>query len=487
MSNKSPKPSPKDKVRQDIKTYEHNKRVKGLMTAGGLGALGLAGYGSATKKNLPKYTGLGAALVAGALRGRAAREEEAALNRVKRYYDLRDKAPSSLLSREAYTPSEKVATFGAVADTITAAISGLKDKLLPSGGTGSFSHGLSGATSSALAPALGSAAPVVGSLVPLGIDYVTLPRIAKGYTEALRDYTHVSLKSEMGLPLTLEEKKKLLAAQKSGIISQQIASMPDGKSIDLSFVNRIKNPFLRGALPKTLPKNWAALRKELATHNHDIFGGAASKGYSIGTAAAKPMKMLYEFSPTLAEQALASVKSDYQMKKLMVMLRQRGGKYREAADILQDTLKEIPGAEKFLASQGEGGKKFISELLEHPEKAPEIAKKIREQVVRYVGVGKETGKILESTVDEIPGLRALLRLTGKNTQGIAQQIVDRPELAKELAESLKGRVQAGVRGVKGALLAGALLGVGQAVGKYRNRHPLSKNELPEALAKKANA
>ncbi|NDC22535.1 MAG: hypothetical protein EBZ49_00170 [Proteobacteria bacterium] len=103
----------KDKIRQDIKTYEKYKRLKNLGNVGLVGSLGglpIAGY----KQNKPAAAALlGTSFLSGFVAKRSEREERAALNRIKRFYDLRDTNPMFNLP-EILPLQEKRAATGIV-------------------------------------------------------------------------------------------------------------------------------------------------------------------------------------------------------------------------------------------------------------------------------------------------------------------------------------------------------------------------------------
>ena len=130
---------PKQKVRQDIKAYEHFKLLKGLATAGGLASAGVAGIGSFKGNPWMKGIGLTGAFTGGFARGWAKKEEHSALNRVKRFYDLRERP--QLFNINAVIPGgggrEKTAVVGGAAE----AISGIMSALAHTGGISGFPPG----------------------------------------------------------------------------------------------------------------------------------------------------------------------------------------------------------------------------------------------------------------------------------------------------------------------------------------------------------
>jgi hypothetical protein len=161
---------PRAKIKADIKSYENQKKLKNLYTAATTAAL--AGAGIAGYKGM-KGTALGlgsSAFGTGFLRRRAAREEHAALNRVKRFYNLRDKGP--LFNLAAILPeSEKRAMLGSAIE----AASAIAGHPLP--------HGAG-----------------------LSIDLATLPFLATAAGKGLRRLMAIAAKQDLGKPLTNTQK-----------------------------------------------------------------------------------------------------------------------------------------------------------------------------------------------------------------------------------------------------------------------------------------
>ena len=336
------------------------------------GSLGWAGYGGVKGSKAHSAAGLSAAFLSGFARGRANREEKAALGRIKRYYDLREKEPLLAMKKHA---------------VVGGAVELASSVLMAPMGLESLSHLVQHATSNIAGPALST---MIGASVPSGLDLAFLPWLGKKLTQSTRDHAHVAAKDVMGLPLTPDE--RLLRAKSLSAIAKikQTEAMPEG--------------------PAKAVLNW-----------WDQYKGPKATGGKAGEMAGAALKELHQYSPTLANLGLEAIKTPAGFDKMVKELGERKKTYQEASKILDSTIDVVPGLRPFLKATGRGGQNIVAQVLEHPQTATEMAQKIKESVTR--------------------GVRG-------------------------------GKVVAG-----GALLA--MLGAG--LGGLRKRHPLSKNDLPIAI------
>ena len=114
-------PDPKEKIRSDISRYENQKKLRKLYGVGRLGSMGVAAVGSFKKDPKLIIGGVGGSFLTGFMRSSAAKEESAALGRIKRHYDLRDSG--KLINLNAVIPqTEKTAIVSSIADAAIALI-----------------------------------------------------------------------------------------------------------------------------------------------------------------------------------------------------------------------------------------------------------------------------------------------------------------------------------------------------------------------------
>jgi len=358
-----------DKVRKDIKTYESNKKIKHLSTAAMIGSAALAVHGGFKGNKNIAIPALGASFASGFARGRSRKEEQAALNRIKRFYDLRN--------------MEKRAVLGGVLEAFSAIphLLGMTD--IPS-----LSHmvndGLQTIVSSPVASTIAAA-------TPMAIDIAGLPYIASQTTKSTRNHAYVAAKDTLGMPLTAAEK-----------------SMRGFSTLARSGQLKIE-------------KMQPGVLKNTATYFKGLFGPWGTGG-SVGESAGVALKEIDKYSPRYKNLFLNAIKDDAGFEALKMV-------------------------------------------------AAKDAKTLA-----------DAGKILDSAVDEVPGLRSAIRATGRNSEDFVKKIVNNPGEAVRAARSFKKTVRKGVAGSKYLLGAGLLAGIGYGLGNYRKRHPLSENKLPGEIA-----
>lgn len=373
---KNPPLDMKSRVRQDIAKYEASKTRKNLALSGALAGTGASAVGFARKDPRIAIPGISVALLSGFMHGKAKRDGQRALNRLKRFYDLRERPPMQ----------QKTAVVGGALEAITGVL-GATDLTPLSGG---FSHWISEGLKG-----LGVAAGAAGlaqSTAPFAVDIALLPTVGKKVTKSTREHAYAAAKQQMGMPLSPDEAKM---RAKSLLATAKIRSREDLSS----------GPY------RSFMRFW------------DQYKGPKATGGQIGERAGSILKTVDEISPTLARSALEAIKGDQGAERLGKQLKLRGARYQQAAGIL------------------------------------------------------------DSAVDVVPGLRSILRMTGKGGKSVLSDLVENPRTAKVMAEQVKKTVESGVRGVKGGLGVGALALGASLIGQHRKQHPLAGDKLPDDLIK----
>lgn len=358
-----------DKVRKDIRTYENKKRIKHLSTVGMVGGALAAAHGGFKGNKAIAYPALAASFGSGFARGRARREEQAALNRIKRFYDLRG--------------LEKKAVLGGLAEAMSALphLMGLTD--IPS-----LTHMVNAGAEAITSPVVAS---TIASTTPVMIDIAGLPYIANQTAKSTRHHTYVAAKDVLGVPLSSSEKSM-----------------------------RGLSTIARSAQMK-IDKMQPGMLKNTAEYFKGLFGPWGTGG-SVGESAGVVLKEIEKYSPRYRDLALNAIKDDV------------------GVEALKSVAKK--DAKSFLAA----------------------------------------GKILDSAVDEVPGLRGAIRATGRNSEDFLKKVINNPRDSVRAAHNFKQTVRKGVTGSKFLIGAGLLAAAGYGLGNYRKRHPLSENKLPSALA-----
>lgn len=362
-----------NKVRKDIKAYEKNKRMKHLSTVAMIGSTAMAAHGGFKSNPHVIIPSLGISFASGFARGRARREEQAALNRIKKHYDLRNTERST---------QEKTAVIGGVIEALSSLphLLGLTD-------TASLSHlvdhGMQMVASSPVASTVAAATPMM-------IDVAGLPLVATMAENSTRNHAYVAAKDTMG--------KVLSPAEKS--------------TRGFSTLARSGQMRIEGMKP--------GLLKNTATYFKGLFGPMGTGG-RLGENAGQILKEVDKYSPRYSDLMLNAIKDNNGVEALQ--------------NVAKKDLKSFAAA----------------------------------------------GKILDSAIDEVPGLRGAIRATGKSSEGFLKNILNDPRAAVRAAHDIKTTVRRGVTGSKYLLGASALAAVGYGLGNYRKRHALSQNKLPSEI------
>lgn len=374
-------PDYKHQVRSDIKRYERQKLMKALYTGGALGSGAAAMIASTKGKKRLSYAGLGAAGISAVMRGHAKEEERSALNRVKRYYDLRGN--QSLFSQE------KTAVVGGALEAITGVLGAL-GSMAGAPIHGGFSEWIGSGLGHLNVPEVAQQLAV--STAPVAADLAFLPWVGKKVENSARLHAHIAAKQSMGLPLTPAE--ALLRAKSLSAVAKirQTEAMPDG------------------TLGKKV-RQW-----------FNKYRGPRATGGRLGEQAGNVLREVHKFSPTMAQAAVGAIKDNHGVEKLLKEVGQR-----------HDALKEM-------------------------------------------------GQLGEQLIDTVPGVRPLLRLSGRSGQNLLSTFAENPETGKAFMRKAIDVANRGVRGARTGLIAGGLIGAGSLLGQYRRRHPLSQNDLPSTLA-----
>lgn len=408
--------SDKDKVKSDIKRYEHQRSMKSLATVGLLGSAGLAA-GAAFKRHTPLTAlGLSGAFLSGFARGRAGREEGAALGRIKRFYDLRER-PKFLNVNAVLPDIEKQGVLGGAAAAL-----------------------------------LGAAGMHPSHYAPVMIDVATLPYLAGVAKDRTRVHAHVATKHEMGIPLTPDE--KILRAK------SLIATARQEKT-------RLQKPGI----------------KKLLGQLRGQYAGAATSGGALGEKIGPAMKELHSLSPTLANSALRAMRPPTEAlhlpfaKHLPTFYRLTGLGKTTFSPSDPSVIKGMVGRALLL------GKNISSRGALADKREKNVRNLVKHFNLRKARLAQGV-EIADSVIDEVPGLRTVMRLTGKGGKHFLGNWLENPRAIKHDLQGVRHHVISGVKAGKTLALAGGLALAGSALGHYHKRHPLAENVLPAALAKK---
>lgn len=335
----------KESIKQDLVRFENQKKIRRLAQLGTAAGLGTLGYGAF--KGSPHAATLGAGITGlGAFTaGRAARERDYALGRIKRHYDLRDKQVMDLgavlPSEEDISKTANLAKTAVVGESLTL-LSHIPD----------YYHSFSPAI-----PAVAATAAAIGkSALPLMADLAALPGIAKWQFQKGLNYAHVFAKAKIGKPLTSSEQSmvaKALGAQAS-IAKANVSKMP------------IIGP----------------LRRYFSAYH-----GAPGTGSQIGEFAGTVLKHVGEVSPRYQDLGLNAI-NDPKARKILEDTAKADWKILEkGVDAAKQTrLAKI--LERFGSKGAPGAKKLLSDIVENPQKLEELVDKYKDIENRITHTGK---------------------------------------------------------------------------------------------------
>lgn len=409
------------KVRQDIRDYEHHKNMKhlstGAMLATAIGA-GVAGF-HGDKKLMT--AGAASSFASGFARGRAKREEQSALQRVKNFYDLRKIQYDAKQSDK----HEKVAVL-----------------------------------ISATHAALHAVAPEVANMFPpeavAGADIALLPKLTEWVKNKNIDHSRAAIKNRVGKTLTGKDKDLLAGSMK---VQSNLQRLDEATS-------RLNpsNPLSFGVIKlKDYAKNFLKL-------GPSYFGGEA------GELAGPIVKEIDKISPRHADKIIDGLERGGDFSSLGGELKQDYKYVQRAGKVLSNTAKKV-GLTDVSSNTADTLMRTARTVADRPAHLVTMAKKID----NYATKGVEAAKIMDSTIDEIPFLRKFLNMTGRSGSGLAQKLKDNPQLAVDMAQNFKHTVQKSVRASKVGIGALALAGLGHAAGSYRKRHALASDALPKKI------
>lgn len=365
---------PKEKVRSDIKTYENQKKLRKLYGAGRMASLGLAGIGGFKKNPMLTAAGIGGAFGSGFMRGKSAKEEQAALNRIKRYYDLRDSG--KLINLNAVIPgSEKSA---AIIDT--AEIIGQAAHMIPYLGhymsqAGSF---LSRHTPELISSAAGA---VTGtSLGRVAVDVATMPALARKASGGLRSIAHIAAKKSQGVPLTGTEKMWLGASDLLGGWSEKTRAIPENFLAKANASSGFSKGFNKAMYAATKPKIVRYFTNILPDLGSTLFTGKR-----VGEAAGEALTQVRKISPTHADLGLKAIESTAGQTELLSKVKEDAAALSKAWNSFSnDTM-----VGRLLKRQGErSGTNLLQRYASNPAQAAKDVEKIKLIEMQAANAGK---------------------------------------------------------------------------------------------------
>lgn len=322
-----------NKVREDIKSYEHHKKIKHLSTFGVLGGLATAGVaGYKNNKTLAAAGGLGA-FGSGFIKGRAKKKEQAALNRIKNFYDLRKLKVDE-------NGHEKVAILLEAVDALIAA------------GTHFAGHDWS--MTQELVRQVGHTGSQ--AIVTLG-DVLTIPYLAHAASESTKGSAFVAAKDILGKPLTGSER---FTRGLSGL----------ARSAQVGAEGLKKGPI-----------------KSVAKYLTGLAGPLGSGGH-IGEIAGGALKQVEKISPRYAELGLGAIRNQAGVEALKTVAKADYETFKQVGSILDSVQDEIPFMRRFLNSTGTSIGGTTKKILENPESAVQMAQGLKDTVIKSVRSGK---------------------------------------------------------------------------------------------------
>lgn len=357
--------SNKEQVKQDIKRYENQKKIKRLALLGTLGGLGTMTVGGFRKN--PVLSGAGALTTAGSalLAGHAKKEQYKALGRIKRHYDLREQKP--FINLGAVLPTaESFKKEAAISTLIDAAMHAL-------GST----HGLADYAAMGAAQ-LGAAAPTISKIhnyLPAAVDISAIPWLASAATKGARGVANIYAKKELG--------KALNPLEKAWYGGASVAKAIKEKAHKMTIV----------PTATTLPGKAKRVAQKGLGHSIEYMSqllGPLSGGSSLGEIAGKALKPVGELSPKYQELGLRAVKSDFAAKRLMAQAKKDAEKITTGLKELQDT-RLAKMIERYGKKNAPTAQQFVSGIIEHPERVGEYVKKYKDLEDRVVAGGKMLG------------------------------------------------------------------------------------------------
>lgn len=352
-----------DRAKENIKNYESAKTFGNIlnvaMAASGAGAT----YGGFSGNKKLLYPSLAGAFVSSFLKGRAANQEQLALNKMKNIYDIRRAERFANVGNSDIIPFDRGFKKQAVLGGAIEALTGVGKAIF---GTPTLTE-------------LG------GPSLPLMIDVAGLPYIAKLTGESTRDHIHVAAKDILGKVLTPTEKFKRglstlarseqLAAEKMNTnVFGEIGEAAGSTILGSGEAGRFYGDRLGGAIKST--------RRYLG----GLLGPYGSGG-QYGEAAGKTLKEVGKWSPKYRDLALDAIKGSDGVSILIDTIHNDTSKLQEAGKILNESIDEIPFARKFLNMTGRTGEGLAKKIIEKPETAVNMAKDFKTTIQKTVRGG----------------------------------------------------------------------------------------------------
>lgn len=433
----------KDRVRKDLSSYERNKKIHSLGNIAMLSSLAGTGVGAWRGNKALIGTGLGTAFVSGFIRGKAKNKERSALNRIKRYYDLREKTAGiwDLLKhgpRGSFRYGPIVSAVGVGADVV-----GLAGGIPPV-----WSHAI----------ALGSA--MAAPAASMTGDYLSIGRMTDRAQKEVATITAATIKKGLGKQLSEAEELAYHVGNGASLASKAFNKRPDG------------------------------FTKRLLRHYNIGVNGGQTMGYNLGKDLLPVFKHINKIDPSLTDDLIHAASTN-DMGKLHDIYKRTVSEYTPAASGISNELKSalgnFPSLNKEMKASGESIDSLIKKTVSSKGRNIEgVAKRINISAKNLA----DSGKNIDMAISNIPGATVAKKLLGKGSgQIIGETVSSNAVNIKNLSELILAKSKR-VRPTLGAIgAAGVLALIGSMAGKHRSIHPLRKDEnilklLPSLQAKK---
>lgn len=423
--------------RESMSSYSKNKNWKNVSTALGAGGLAGAGLGGYLKSKPMIASSVAAAVLGGAGRSYFQRNEHKAINRLKKYYDIRrdevvqdwTKEQKQKAGKKSHLRLEKVA----VVFSAFAALAG------------------------------GPAAQAVGAT-----ELISMVPAAEAVGQKLKVDLHQGIKKHLEDRMIQSDKdinflKNIVPQEPVGTLSRAMSWLKS-KGSDFgdwaknrtkqnlsfndrsttgtaSFFKRLKNVYVPKLKPIHTPGDLLNYPLDIIAYNAAGIAAPIQKSQTVikDFKLDRAAEIAQDFLPRQTRLALAATDPTSTALNKAVAQRQLKRDALSMAKSVKNIVKgvsEFPGMENQLESGG-GIRQLFNTVSNDPKVLEAHSKKIQSLLSE---TGKSITKI-QSTIDSIPEMKAFISSTGKTTSDFAQEIYNNPKVLTDFADRFHGLAQ----------------------------------------------